>query len=73
MNIDLDIIFASIIALLMLGVTLLIADVRDLKTQTKVSQAQIEELNVRVSELTIVVNQKFLPAMILDKQHLEVR
>ena len=60
MKIDPDIIFASIIALLMLGVTLLIADVRDLQTQTNDLQTQIDELK-------IVVDQKFLPAIISDK------
>jgi len=66
MKLDPDIIYASIIALLMLGVTLLIADVRDLKIQAK-------ELQTQIDELKIVVDQKFLPAMIFDKENLHVR
>lgn len=39
----------------------------------KQQQKDIEELKTRVTELSIVVDQKFLPAMILDKEHLGVR
>ncbi len=39
----------------------------------KQQQKDIEELETRVTELSIIVDQKFLPAMILDKEHLEVR
>jgi hypothetical protein len=59
MKFDLDIMYTAVLALLMLLVTILFAEIKDLQTQVK--------------ELEIIVNQKFLPAMIFDKTDFELR
>ena len=44
--------------------------------QTFVSEIQsrrIKNLQVQIDELRIIVNQRFLPAMIFDKENLELR
>jgi hypothetical protein len=59
MKFDLDIMYTAVLALLMLLVTILFAETKDLQTQVK--------------ELEIIVNQKFLPALIFDKTDFELR
>ena len=59
MKIDLDIMYTAVLALLMLLVMILFVEIKDLQTQVK--------------ELEIIVNQKFLPAMIFDKTDFDVR
>lgn len=59
MKFDTDILFGLIIAMLIILFTIQAKQVRDLQTQ--------------IDELKIIVDQKFLPAMIFDKENLTVR
>jgi hypothetical protein len=59
MKFDLDIMFTAVLALLMLLVMILFTEMKVLQTQ--------------VQELEIIVNQKFLPALIFDAHNLTVR
>ena len=40
---------------------------------TELQHRRIKGLQAQIDELTIVVNQKFLPAMILDTSNLTIR
>ena len=59
MKFDLDIMFGLVIAMLIVLFTI----------QSK----QTKELQTQIDELKIIVDQKFLPAMILDKENLMLR
>lgn len=59
MKLDLDIMYAFVLCLLIIVFTMQAKEIKDLQTE--------------VNELRIIVDQKFLPAMILDKENLTVR
>jgi hypothetical protein len=59
MKFDLDVFYGCIIAGLLLLIVLQYKDIKNLQTQ--------------IDELTLIVSQKFLPAMILDKDVFRIR
>ena len=59
MKFDLDIMFGFVIAMLIVLMVIHFTETKELQTQ--------------IDELRIIVNQKFLPAMILDKESLMLR
>ena len=59
MKFDLDIMYMAVLAMLILLSTILFTEVKDLQTQ--------------IDELKIVVDQKFLPAMIFNRDEFNVR
>lgn len=59
MKFDLDIMYAFVLCMLVIIFTLQAREIKNLQTQ--------------ISELKIVVDQKFLPAMILDREDFTVR
>jgi len=56
MNLNLDIAYTAVLGLLLLLSCILFKETKDLQTQ--------------INELRIIVDQKFLPAMILDERQL---
>ena len=59
MKFDLDIMYGLVLAMLIVLYTIQARDTKKLQTQ--------------IDELRIIVDQKFLPAMIFDKENLMVR
>ena len=59
MKMDLDIMFGFVLCMLVVVFTIQAREIRNLQTQ--------------IDELRIVVDQKFLPAMILDREDFTVR
>ena len=59
MKFDLDIMYAFVLCILVVVFTLQSRDIKNLQTQ--------------IDELKIIVDQKFLPAMILDRENFTVR
>ena len=59
MKMDLDIMFGFVLCMLVVVFTIQAREIRNLQTQ--------------IQELKIVVDQKFLPAMILDREDFTVR
>jgi hypothetical protein len=59
MKLDLDIMFAFVLCMLIVLFTLQAREIKNLQTQ--------------VDELTIIVNQRFLPALIFDNEDFQIR